>query len=183
MEKKSQNPPGHPYTVLVRKALEYYFDTGRKPVSAARLIEPLADESLSAPSRGVFVSLHKNGDLRGCIGTIMGTQPTLGEEIRQNTFSAAFRDPRFPPLEKSELDALEINVDVLSDMERTTRDQLDPKKYGVMVTSGFRRGLLLPDLELVDDVDTQLSIALRKGGIRPDEDYVIDRFTVTRYKE
>ncbi|MDR0908153.1 MAG: AmmeMemoRadiSam system protein A [Spirochaetaceae bacterium] len=168
----------HIYPQLVRKALEFYFSNARKPKS----LDELGVVDSFGPSHGVFVSLHKDGDLRGCIGTIMASQKTLGDEIIQNTFSAAFNDPRFPPLEAEELPLLEINVDVLSEFEESTRDKLDPKKYGVMVSTGWKRGLLLPDLEGVDTVDMQLSIACRKGGIGLHEKYVIERFTVERYK-
>jgi AmmeMemoRadiSam system protein A len=146
-------------------------------------VDVAPDEMLGGPARGVFVSLHKAGGLRGCIGTIQGVSRTLGDEIVANALSAAFRDPRFPPLEADELAALHISVDVLDDAEAAVREQLDPKEFGVIVSSGHRRGLLLPALDGVDDVETQLSIALSKAGIRPGERYQIERFRVRRYEE
>jgi MEMO1 family protein len=133
------------------------------------------------PPAGCFVSLKKNGDLRGCIGTIAPTKATLEEEIVSNAIAACSEDYRFNPVREDELPFLTVSVDVLGKSERTTRSGLDPKKYGVIVTSLGKRGLLLPDLEGVDTVDEQLSIACRKGGIDPAGEYSIERFTVTRY--
>ncbi len=140
----------------------------------------LVDPRLPARA-GVFVSLHRGGELRGCIGTISPTRERLGEEVVANAVEAAVHDPRFPPLTREELHDLDIKVDVLHPAEPATADDLDPKRYGVIVTSGWRRGLLLPDLEGVEDVQTQLAIALRKAGISPDEPYTIERFRVDRY--
>lgn len=132
---------------------------------------------------GCFVSLHSRGDLRGCIGTIFPTKESISAEIIRNAVSACSEDPRFDPVEASELDGLEINVDILNSPEPVrSREELDPKIYGVIVTSGIRRGLLLPDLDGVDTVEAQLSIACRKAGILLSEQYEIQRFTVTRYR-
>ena len=132
---------------------------------------------------GVFVSIHKkDGSLRGCIGTFLPTQDNVALEIIHNAISAATRDPRFPPIQESELEDLVINVDVLGEPEEVSDlSELDPKKYGIIVEKGFRRGLLLPDLEGVDDVQTQLLIAKQKAGIMPGEEVKIYRFTVERY--
>lgn len=135
------------------------------------------------PARaGAFVSLHRGGALRGCIGTITPTQPSLAEEVVHNAIEAAMYDPRFDSMTAGELSDLEISVDVLDPAEPVTADELDPQRYGVIVTAGRRRGLLLPDLEGVDDVETQLDIALSKGGISPDETFDIERFRVERYR-
>lgn len=133
------------------------------------------------PRAGCFVSLKKNGELRGCIGTIAPTKETLEEEILSNAISACSADYRFNPVQEDELPFLTVSVDVLGASERATKADLDPARYGVIVTNGANRGLLLPDLEGVDTVDEQLSIACRKGGIDPARDYSIERFTVTRY--
>lgn len=132
---------------------------------------------------GAFVSLHSpDGSLRGCIGTVFPQRPDLAREIAANAESAAFHDPRFPPLEEHELDGLDISVDVMGTPEPVrSKDELDSKRYGVIVRKGFRSGLLLPDLEGVDSVAEQLSIALRKGGISADEDYSIERFEARRF--
>ena len=135
---------------------------------------------------GVFVSLHKKGRLRGCIGTYLPTQKNIICEIIKNAISAATRDPRFPPMEKNELKDVEISVDVLSQPEQIySEDDLDPKKYGVIVSKGWQKGLLLPDLEGVDTVERQIEIAKQKAGLWrvPNEELEIQRFIVTRYEE
>lgn len=131
---------------------------------------------------GCFVSIHAHGSLRGCIGTILPTKETVAAEIIRNAVSASTEDPRFDAVRSEELEELDISVDILSEPEpvRST-DELDPEKYGVIVTSGIRRGLLLPALDGVDTVYDQLAIARRKGGIAPDEQCAIQRFTVVRY--
>ena len=129
-----------------------------------------------------FVSIHKGGRLRGCIGTIAPTASCVALEIINNAISASTRDPRFDPIEPGELPYLEINVDVLGEPEDIdSMDQLDVKRYGVIVTSGYKRGLLLPDLEGVDTVEQQVEIAMRKGRISEDENYSLQRFEVIRH--
>ena len=136
---------------------------------------------LSQRRAGVFVSLKKFGELRGCIGTIAPWYGCVAEEIIALAIEAGTRDPRFYPVKADELSELEYNVDVLSDPEPAKRDQLDARRFGVIVTLGTRRGLLLPDLEGVDTPEQQISIALQKAGIRPDENYQLERFTVERH--
>jgi AmmeMemoRadiSam system protein A len=124
------------------------------------------------------------GDLRGCIGTILPTQPSLDLEIISNAIAASTRDPRFPPMKASELDDVTLSVDVLSLPEPADPSALDPALWGVIVSRGALRGVLLPDLEGVDTVEQQLGIAARKAGIRKiDEAVTIERFRVDRYKE
>ncbi|MDI6785982.1 MAG: AmmeMemoRadiSam system protein A [bacterium] len=132
---------------------------------------------------GVFVSIKKKGQLRGCIGTFQPTTANVACEIINNAIAAASEDPRFNPIISEELEDLEISVDVLSPPEKiNSKLELDPKRYGVIVQKGFRRGLLLPDLEGVDTVDYQLSIAKAKAGIKEEEDVQLYRFEVKRYK-
>ena len=130
---------------------------------------------------GVFVSIHKYGYLRGCIGTFLPTTNSIAEEIIQNAISASTQDPRFNPITVDEIPYLEVYVDVLSTPVPTTKEELDPKKYGVIVSQGFKRGLLLPDLEGVDTVDYQINIAKQKAGIT-DGEIQLERFEVTRHK-
>ncbi len=139
-------------------------------------------EWMTGQRAGVFVSLHKDDDLRGCIGTILPWSDCVADEIISLAVEAGTRDPRFPPVRADELPDLEYNVDVLSTPEPAEFSQLDAKRYGVIVTNGSRRGLLLPDLEGVDTPGEQIAIALRKAGIRPSEPYSIERFTVERHK-
>ena len=132
---------------------------------------------------GVFVSIKKKGDLRGCIGTVEPTRKNIVEEVRANAISAGIHDPRFLPVRGEELDDLEYSVDVLFPPEPVKGiEDLDPKKYGVIVRSGGRSGLLLPNLEGVDSAEEQVRIARRKAGIGPDEPVLLERFEVVRYK-
>jgi AmmeMemoRadiSam system protein A len=131
---------------------------------------------------GVFVSIKKHGELRGCIGTFMPTRMSVAEEIVANAISSATQDPRFMPVEASELGDLEYSVDVLTEPEPVRSiDQLDPKEYGVIVECGFRRGLLLPDLEGVDNVEEQIEICRAKAGISAEEPIRLYRFQVKRF--
>jgi AmmeMemoRadiSam system protein A len=132
---------------------------------------------------GVFVSIHKSGELRGCIGTFEATQPNVAQEIMQNAVSSATRDPRFPPVAPSELKDLEYSVDVLTTPEPVKNEsELDPKTCGLIVECDWRRGLLLPDLEGVDTVEQQIDICCQKAGIMPSEAVKLYKFHVKRYK-
>ena len=165
------------YVRLARETIENYVKQGK-------IITPPKDlpEEMINQKAGVFVSLKKFGDLRGCIGTFMPTQENIAQEIIKNAISAAIDDPRFPPVTVSELEELSISVDVLSAPEEVKdTSQLDPKKYGVIVSSGYKKGLLLPDLEGVDTVEYQIDIAKRKAGIYPGEKVKLYRFEVKRY--
>ncbi len=166
----------HPVVELARRTIEHY-------VRQREVIKPPRELTPEMKQRaGVFVSLHKHGMLRGCIGTIEPRSANVAQEIIQNAISAATRDPRFPPVQSSELDDLEISVDILSTPEPVQSiAELDPKRYGVIVQSGSRRGLLLPDLEGVDTAEQQVDIARRKAWISPDEPVQLYRFEVKRY--
>jgi len=132
---------------------------------------------------GVFVSLHKNNELRGCIGTIEPDEANIAQEIIRNAIHSATRDPRFNPVTADELPQLEYSVDILTEPEPVNSEKdLDPKKYGAIVEAGWRRGLLLPDLEGVDTVKRQLEICRMKAGIGPEEPVKLYRFEVKRYK-
>ena len=163
---------------LARLALETYVRTGSR---LKHLPDDLPNE-LTHLAAGAFVSLHAGGRLRGCIGTIAPTAENLAQEIVQNAVSAGTRDPRFPAVRPDELEGLEYSVDVLGKPEPVDSPaQLDPRRYGVIVSCGGRRGLLPPDLDGVDSVEEQLAIARQKGGIRADEPYKIERFKVVRH--
>ena len=137
---------------------------------------------LTGRRAGAFVSIHRQGRLRGCIGTIAPTRGSLAEEIIHNAVSAAARDPRFDPIRPDELQWLDISVDVLGEPEDIeSEDALDVKRYGVIVSRGRRRGLLLPDLEGVDTVRQQVDIARQKAGIGPREKVALQRFEVVRH--
>ena len=159
---------------LARKTIETY-------VRERRVLDPGTPTGLLAGRAGAFVSLHRKGGLRGCIGTICATAPTLAQEIVHNAIQAASADPRFPELARDELDDLEISVDVLGDAESCALADLDPATYGVIVSCDWRRGLLLPDLEGIDTPEEQVSIAMAKAGISSDERVRLERFKVERY--
>ena len=144
--------------------------------------EGLPEEMYSARA-GVFVSLKEEGKLRGCIGTIAPVRGSVAEEIIENAVSAAVRDPRFHAVEPEELERLVYSVDVLGETETIdSPEELDVKRYGVVVSRGRRRGLLLPNLEGVDTVEEQIDIARRKAGIPEDaEDIRLERFEVVRH--
>lgn len=131
---------------------------------------------------GAFVSLKKQGALRGCIGTIEPLRDNLAVEIVENAISAASKDPRFRPVEEAELPELRVSVDILGAPERVAGPgDLDVRRYGVIVRSGARRGLLLPDIEGIASVEEQVSVARKKGGIGEVERVELYRFVVERY--
>ena len=152
-------------------------------IKERRIIDPPEALPLELKEKaGVFVSIHKKGELRGCIGTFQPTKPNIGYEIIANAIEASTRDPRFPPITQEEIPNLEISVDVLTKPEPVGDiKQLDPKKYGIIVSSGGRRGLLLPDLEGVDTPAQQIEICRRKAWIGDDDEITIERFQVRRY--
>ena len=166
-----------PCVQLARASLESYI-LSRKIIDVPQNLP----EDLTARRAGAFVSIHEHGQLRGCIGTISPARSNLAEEIIFNAISASTRDPRFPPIRKEELPFLEINVDVLGEPEDIeSEDDLDVKRYGVIVTNGLRRGLLLPDLDGVDTVRQQVAIAKQKAGIASYEKVSLQRFEVVRH--
>ena len=165
------------YIKLARQTIEEYIRTGNTP----KLTNNIDNELLNNKS-GVFVSIHKFGSLRGCIGTILPIHNCIAEEIIQNAISASSKDDRFPPITKEELDYLDIKVDVIKEPELIlSKEELDVKKYGVIVSSGYKRGLLLPDLDGVDTIDQQISIAMKKGNITNNETITLERFEVIRH--
>ena len=175
----AQKAKEDPWVRLARLSVETYVRTGR-PLKA--LPEDLPRELLTQRA-GAFASLHIGDRLRGCIGTTAPTAKSVAWEIVQNAVSACSRDPRFPPVRPSELDSLSYSVDVLGEPEPIhLPSQLDVKRYGVIVSCGSRRGLLLPDLEGVDTVEQQIDIARQKGGISIGERYSLERFEVVRHK-
>lgn len=177
-EKLRQRRSGEdPFVRLARETVESYVTERKLPD-----VPDWATAEMKQERAGVFVSIHKEGKLRGCIGTFLPTKGNIALEIISNAVSASTRDPRFDPVRPEELKWLEINVDVLSAPEKISgRDELDVRKFGVIVSCGSRRGLLLPDLDGVDTVDEQVRIAMKKGGIRENEPYTLERFEVIRH--
>ncbi|MDD3539285.1 MAG: AmmeMemoRadiSam system protein A [Atribacterota bacterium] len=162
---------------LARQSIIYYLKN-KKRLSLPDNLPP----ELTEKRAGVFVSLKKNGKLRGCIGTFLPTQDNIALEIIENAISAAVHDPRFSPVTLDEVEKLTISVDILSIPEEVKDiSELDPKKYGIIISHGYKKGLLLPDLEGVDTVEQQIDIARQKAGIYVNEDFKIERFEVKRY--
>jgi len=165
-----------PIVQLAKKAVETYVNEGK-------VIRPEELTPEMKQKAGTFVSIHKRGGLRGCIGTFEPTRRNVAEEIISNAISSATRDPRFPPVSPNELEDLDYSVDVLTKpREVESKEELDPKKYGVIVECGWRKGLLLPDLKGVDSVDEQINICCQKAGISPGEPVKLYCFEVKRYK-
>jgi AmmeMemoRadiSam system protein A/AmmeMemoRadiSam system protein B len=163
---------------LARISLETYVTTGK----FAKLPEDIPEE-LTTKKAGVFVSLKKHGSLRGCIGTIAPVTESIAKEILRNAVSSGTEDPRFPPVTEDELEELVYSVDVLAEPEPIKyMTDLDVERYGVIVTSGRKRGLLLPNLEGVDTVEEQVAIAKKKAGIYDHEQISLERFEVVRHK-
>ena len=176
MKHKSETKSIDPFANLASSAVHTFVESGH----ALAEPEPIPSEMMG--QAGVFVSIKKCGQLRGCIGTFFPAKETIAQEIIANAIKSASVDPRFPPIDKSELASLTVSVDVLSEPESCDENQLDPSCYGVIVESGWRRGLLLPDLEGVETVTDQVAIARSKAGIRPDEPISLSRFTVKRHQ-
>lgn len=175
MMETEDRPSQDPYVLLADRTIRTY-------VADGRVIDPPSElpDGMDG-SAGVFVSIKKHGALRGCIGTFFPTEPTIAAELISNAIKSATTDPRFPPITSDELDDLDLSVDVLSEPEPCGEPALDPAKYGVIVESGWRRGLLLPALPGVDTATEQIDIARRKAGIGADEPYRLRRFTVERH--
>lgn len=137
-----------------------------------------------SPSRGCFVSLKVSGRLRGCIGTVLPARPTLEEEVAENVLAAATRDPRFDALHAAELAFVRLSIDLLTPPERVPGAQaLDAQRYGVLLRSGSRLGVLLPDIPGVHTPQQQIAICLEKAGLSPAAPYTLERFQVERLAE
>jgi len=166
----------HPLVQLARKTIETYIKQGSVINPPAALIPEMKGRA------GVFVSLHRQGQLRGCIGTFQPTTENVAKEIIHNAIESSTGDPRFPKVEANELKDLEISVDVLTDpVPVKSAKDLDAKKYGIIVKSGVKRGLLLPDLPGVNTVEQQIDICRQKAWMADDEPVELFRFEVRRY--
>ncbi len=164
------------YVQLATKTIEEYIKNNKILKINNDIPKELIDNKA-----GVFVTIYKNNYLRGCIGTIFPTSNSIAEEIINNAISSATKDNRFIPIEKEELEDLTIKVDVLSKPEIINSiEELNPKEYGIIITRGYKRGVLLPDIEGVNTKEEQIAIAKEKGNIT-ENDYIIERFTVKRH--
>ena len=185
----------HPLVKLAKSATETY-------IKEDKFIVPPSDlpQEFLAKKSGVFVTIKKEGKLRGCVGTYLPTQENIAQEVIKNAVSAATQDYRFGPIREEELPLLSYTVYILSKPE-LIRDklELDPKKYGIIVkTTPYttsdkegvvfngrippKTGLLLPDLEGIDTLRKQILTACQKAGIDPErEKFIIYRFSVEKY--
>lgn len=171
--------PCHPFVQLAIDAIAAYVRDFRFITPPESLFEGFPGLRRRA---GAFVSLKKQGELRGCIGTVVPVRATLAVEIIENAISAASKDPRFRPVDEDELAVLRVSVDILGAPERVAGPgDLDVRRYGVIVRAGGKSGLLLPDIEGIASVEAQLSIARLKGGIGESESVELYRFVVERY--
>ena len=175
MNRAAESGNHDPFVELATQAVESFVRSGRSLVISSPVPAAMAEQA------GVFVSIKKNGRLRGCIGTFFPSEPTIAHEIIANAEKSASQDPRFPPVSSSELQDLSISVDILTKPEPCTQEELNPAIYGIIVQSGHRRGLLLPDLEGVDTAEEQIAIAKNKAGIGHDDRLELFRFTVDRH--
>jgi AmmeMemoRadiSam system protein A len=170
----------NPSLKLAKDTIETYLKKGV-------IISPPANlpKEMLTKKAGVFVSIHqKDGSLRGCIGTFLPTQKSIAYEIIKNALAAAFNDPRFPPITLKELPNLDFSIDLLSKPKKAALKDLNPKKYGLIVsTKDGRKGLLLPDIPSIKTPEEQIQICRQKAGIGPNEKISLHTFTVKRYKE
>jgi hypothetical protein len=165
----------HTLVRLAKQAVETYIRRGE-------VLQPPELTPEMMMRAGVFVSIYKKGELRGCIGTYEPQKANIAEEVIANAISSATRDPRFLRVRPDELEDLDYSIDILTIPQSIpSKDNLDPKKYGVIVESGFKKGLLLPNLAGVNTVEAQIDICRQKGGITPDEPIRLYRFEVRRY--
>ncbi len=161
---------------LAKETIRSYLTNGVIPQPPKDLAEEFLEK------KGLFVSIKKHGQLRGCIGSVEPTKKNVAEEVIHNAVSASTQDPRFPSITLDELEDLTVSVDLLSPLEKVTDpSQLNPKKYGIVVSSKSKKGVLLPDLEGVDTIEEQLRIAKGKGSIAHQEKFEIQRFEVKRF--
>ncbi|WP_031434141.1 AmmeMemoRadiSam system protein A [Methylomarinum vadi] len=166
---------------LARQSIENGFKTGH-PLSVDLRDYPLE----LCKQRATFVTLEKNHNLRGCIGMLEAVFP-LAEDVAENAFSAAFKDPRFPPVQKSEIDDLEIHISILSEPEPISFSseedllaQIRPNVDGLILEEGHRRGTFLPSVwEMLPDKKQFLRHLKNKAGLPAD--YWSDTVKVYRY--
>ncbi len=169
----------NPFLKLARKAVKEYVNSGRVIEPSSKLPSELLDKKA-----GVFVTIKKKGELRGCLGTYLPVRDNIAEEIVNNAVAACSKDHRFPPVRKEELSGLKFEVYILEEPEKVEDISfLDPKKYGVLVKKGLRSGLLLPGLEEIETPEEQLAIVCRKAGLSSSNEVEIFRFRAEKYEE
>jgi len=166
----------HPLVKLAIRSVKYFIETGNPLPCPAHLPDFLRQ------SAGIFVSIKKQGSLRGCIGTITPKYKNLAEEVIQNALRSASEDPRFDPIQKKELPSLTFSVDVMKPLEKidSIKDQ-NIKQFGLVIRGEGKQSVLLPDLDIIKSADQQLQVCLKKGGFKWNDTYEIFRFEVKRF--
>ena len=166
----------HPLVKLAIRSVEHFIETGKPLPCPTHLPDFLRQ------SAGTFVSINKQGSLRGCIGTMTPKYKNLAEEVIQNALRSASEDPRFDPIQKKELPSLTFSVDVLQPLEKieNIKDH-NIKQFGLVVRGKGKQGVLLPDLDIIKSADQQLKVCLNKGGYKSHDTYEIFRFEVKRF--
>ena len=182
MTGKNKMYASHPYVRLARETVVRCLSGRDIPESG---LEVDSNPNIWRDARACFVSIKTlSGTLRGCIGTLTPAQASIDMEIISNAISASTKDPRFKPMKHSELKEVTFSVDVLDTPEPVNDiSKLDPLVWGIIISKGGRRGVLLPNLEGISDVRQQISIASQKAGITDTAGSTIERFSVRRFME
>lgn len=168
----------NPYVKLSRDSLNHYFTTNHLMAVPHNI--PC---ELKQNQSGVFVSLIKEGELRGCVGTTLPETDSIAQEIIRNTIQAATRDYRFSKITLEELNNIEISIDIISRPSQATKEELNPKKYGILVTQGSKKGVVLPNSPGINTVNAQIKLACKRANININENYELEKFETNRYKE
>jgi len=187
----------HPLVFLAKSAVENY-------VKEEKIIEPPDSLPVKFYERktGIFVTIEKDGRLRGCVGTYLPTRPNIAQEVIRNAIAAAKEDYRFGPIQSAELPRLSYTVYILTYPEPVkNKRELNPERFGIIVKTGplafpnekntvfdgitpYKTGLLLPDLSGIDTPEKQISLACQKGGIDPEKEKIfIYRFAAEKHHE
>jgi AmmeMemoRadiSam system protein A len=154
-----------------QKLLEISRNTIEQYIKTQKTLKIKVEDATLNKAMGVFVTLNKNGQLRGCIGNIIGREPLyLG--VRDMSIASATQDPRFPPLAEAELSKIKIEISVLSPLEKVSNaDEIILGTHGVLVKKGFRSGVYLPQVATEtgwSKEEFMNSLCAHKAGFEPD---------------
>ncbi len=150
---------------LSRATLNGLYDCTRKPS-----LENVDIPEATQEKRGAFVTLKKNGQLRGCIGYVEEVMP-LYKAVMENTVNAAQKDPRFPPVKKDEAENIIIEISAMTPLQEISGvDEIKIGKHGLLIEKDFFRGLLLPQVAVEHQFDAQMFLQQTciKAGLPPD---------------
>jgi AmmeMemoRadiSam system protein A len=154
-----------------KELLDLARSTIKKNLASANREYPPSTNRAFKEKRGVFVTLHRGGELRGCIGYPLPFKP-LWEAVVDNAIAASSEDPRFPAVTAAELSELQIEISVLTVPQKVTdHEQVKVGRDGIIISKGFQRGLLLPQVPVEQgwDLEQYISYGCRKAGLAPDE--------------